>query len=91
MAPVLRHRDDRGERAHGAHPPTRARHPASPRHDRWLDRDETERLPVELLRPYESEGMEVYEANPLVNSVRNNGPEMMRAAANATEHGELPI
>jgi putative SOS response-associated peptidase YedK len=42
-------------------------------HDRWLDRDETERLPIDLLRPLESEGMEVYEANPKVN-VRNNGP-----------------
>ena len=60
-------------------------------YDRWLDRDETERLPLDLLRPYESDGMEVFEANPKVNSVRNNGPEMMRAAAKAAEDGELPL
>ena len=60
-------------------------------YDRWLDREETERPPLELLRPYESEGMEVSEANPQVNSVRNNGPEMMRAANKATEDGELPL
>ena len=33
-------------------------------YDRWLDREETERLPLDLLRPYESEEMEVHEANP---------------------------
>ncbi len=38
-----------------------------------------------------SEGMEVYEANPKVNNVRNNGPEMMKAAARAAEAGELPL
>jgi putative SOS response-associated peptidase YedK len=48
-------------------------------YDRWLDREETERLPVDLLRPYESEAMEMHEANPLVNNVRNNGPEMLKS------------
>ena len=60
-------------------------------YDRWLDREETERLPLDLLRPLESEEMEVYEANPKVNNVRNNGPEMMKAAARAAEAGELPL
>lgn len=48
-------------------------------YDRWLDREETERLPVDLLRPYESEAMDMHEANPLVNNVRNNGPEMLKS------------
>jgi putative SOS response-associated peptidase YedK len=60
-------------------------------YDRWLDRDETERLPLDLLRPYESEEMEMYEANPKVGNVRNNGPEMMRAALAAAQDGELPL
>ena len=60
-------------------------------YDRWLDREETERLPLDLLRPYESEEMEVHEANPKVGNIRNNGPEMMRAAAKAAENGELPL
>ncbi len=60
-------------------------------YDRWLDREETERLPLDLLRPYESEQMELYEANPKVGNVRNNGPEMMRAAVKAAEAGELPL
>jgi len=60
-------------------------------YDRWLDREERERLPLDLLRPYGSEEMEVYEANPKVGNTRNNGPEMMRAAAKAAEDGELPL
>jgi putative SOS response-associated peptidase YedK len=60
-------------------------------YDRWLDREETDRLPLDLLRPYESEDMEVYGANPKVGNIRNNGPEMMRAAAKAAEDGELPL
>src|SRR5579875_9987 len=60
-------------------------------YDRWLDREETERLPFDLLRPFESEEMEMYEANPKVNNVRNTGPELMRAAGKAAESGELPL
>lgn len=59
-------------------------------YDRWLDREETEHLPLDLLQPYESEEMELFEANPKVNKVPNNGPEMMRAAK-AAEDGELPL
>ena len=60
-------------------------------YDRWLDREETDGLPLDLLRPIESEEMEAYKANPNVGNVRNNGPEMMRAAAVATEDGALPL
>jgi putative SOS response-associated peptidase YedK len=60
-------------------------------YDRWLNREETEQLPIDLLRPFESEEMEVYEANPKVNNVRNNGPEMMKAAEKAAQEGELPL
>ena len=60
-------------------------------YDRWLDREETERLPLDLLRPLESDEMEMTEANPKVGNVRNNGPELMRAAAAASEAGDLPL
>ena len=60
-------------------------------YDRWLDREETERLPIDLLRPFESEEMEMYEANPKVGNVRSNGPELMRTAVRAAEAGELPL
>lgn len=44
---------------------------------RWLDREETERPPVDLLRPFDSEEMKATICNPLVGNVRNNGPEML--------------
>ncbi len=43
---------------------------------RWLDRSPAAPLPLDLLRAYESEEMSASAANPLVNNVRNNGPEM---------------
>jgi putative SOS response-associated peptidase YedK len=45
-------------------------------YDRWLE-SEPDRLPVDLLRPYESENMAASPCNPLVGNVRNNGPEML--------------
>jgi putative SOS response-associated peptidase YedK len=45
--------------------------------DRWLDREETERPPIDLLRPYESDEMETSLCNPAVGNVKNNGQEML--------------
>ena len=60
-------------------------------YDRWLDREETERLPLYLLKPHEPEEMEMYKANPKVDNVRNNGPEMLKKALEAAESGTLPL
>jgi putative SOS response-associated peptidase YedK len=49
-------------------------------YDRWLSREETEQLPVDLLRPFEAEGMERQKANAAVGNVRNNGVEMLNSA-----------
>ncbi len=59
--------------------------------DRWLDREETERLPLDLLRPLDSDEMTMFEAHPCVGDVRNNGPELLRKAAEAAEEGILPL
>jgi putative SOS response-associated peptidase YedK len=45
---------------------------------RWLSREEDERPPVDLLRPYDSDAMRRDACNPAVGSVKNNGPEMLR-------------
>jgi putative SOS response-associated peptidase YedK len=49
-------------------------------YDRWLSREVTDQPPIDLMRPYESEDMELAPANPLVGNVRNNGPEMLNSA-----------
>ena len=41
-------------------------------YDRWLERD-SERPPLDLLRPFESEQMVKWACDPLVGSVKNNG------------------
>jgi len=46
---------------------------------RWLEQD-SERPPVHLLRPFESEAMAASPFNPLVGNVRNNRPEMLNSA-----------
>jgi putative SOS response-associated peptidase YedK len=88
LAPVVCHRDERGKRT-GIHP----RMPVilhSRDYDRWLDREETEQPPLDLLRPFESEAMEMYKANLNVGNVRNSGPEMLRAER-AAEARELTL
>ncbi len=46
-------------------------------YDRWLDREPTEQPPIDLLRPFPADEMEMHPANPAVGNVRNNGPEML--------------
>ena len=60
-------------------------------YSRWLDRDETKRLPLDLLRPFDADAMVMYEANPKVNNARNNGPEMLRKALEMAQEGMLPL
>ena len=60
-------------------------------YDRRLDRGETERLPLDLLRPFDAAAMEMNLASLEVGNVRNNGEELMRAAVAAAEDGELPL
>lgn len=48
-------------------------------YDRWLSREETDQPPVDLLRPFEAEDMEMAPANQGVGNVRNNGPEMLNS------------
>jgi putative SOS response-associated peptidase YedK len=45
--------------------------------ERWLDRDNVDRPPDDLLRPYDADEMEMKPANPAVGNVKNNGPEML--------------
>jgi len=48
-------------------------------YDRWLNDYDEARPPLDLLRPFESEGMRMTPANRLVGNVRNNGPEMLNS------------
>jgi len=45
-------------------------------YDRWLDRADAERPPVDLLRPYEAAEMTAHEVDPRVGNVRNDEPSL---------------
>jgi putative SOS response-associated peptidase YedK len=48
-------------------------------YDRWLDRDEEERPPLDLLRPYDAGEMKACPVDPRVGNVRNNDPGLCEA------------
>jgi putative SOS response-associated peptidase YedK len=49
-------------------------------YERWLTDYDESRRPIDLLHPYEAEGMSMTPANRLVGNVRNNGPDMLNSA-----------
>jgi putative SOS response-associated peptidase YedK len=48
-------------------------------YDEWLDREETERPPLHLLRPFDPEAMQMLKAHPKIGNVKNQGPEMLNS------------
>jgi len=48
-------------------------------YDRWLSRDETERPPLDLLRPYDADKMEAHPVDPRVGNVKVNEPGLCEA------------
>jgi putative SOS response-associated peptidase YedK len=49
-------------------------------YDRWLSREVTDQPPLDLLRPYPAEEMEMHEANQAVGNVKNNSAELLNSA-----------
>jgi len=51
-------------------------HPSD--YDRWLDRDsDSDRPPLDLLRPFPADEMEAFEVSKDVGNVKNNSPELL--------------
>ncbi len=46
-------------------------------YERWLEHDQQDQPPVDLLRPCEADLMAAAPCNPKVGNARNNGPEML--------------
>jgi putative SOS response-associated peptidase YedK len=46
-------------------------------YDRWLEPENNDRLPVDLLRPYPAEEMTAWPVGNRVGNVRNNDPELL--------------
>ena len=48
-------------------------------YDEWLNREEVERPPIHLLRPFPDNALTIYSAHPKVGNVNNQGPEMLNS------------
>ena len=48
-------------------------------YDEWLNREEVERPPVHLLKPFPTNTMQIHSAHSKVGNVRNQGPEMLNS------------
>ena len=57
----------------------------------WLDPETDPGHALALLRPYPAERMELYPVAPLVSSVRNDGPELIRRQDRADSQAALPL
>jgi putative SOS response-associated peptidase YedK len=53
-------------------------------YERWLRRDDPERPPVDLLRPFESTMMHAWRVDAAVGNVKNNSPELLEPVAAQT-------
>ena len=53
-------------------------------YDRWLQRGDVARPPIDLLRPFESTAMHAWRVDAAVGNVRNNSPELLTPVAAQT-------
>lgn len=49
-------------------------------YDRWLQRGDPARPPLDLLRPFDSSYMKIWPVSPAVGSVKNNSAELLKPA-----------
>ena len=54
-------------------------------YERWLERGHVAQLPIDLLRLYGAEEMNMAKVNSKVGNVRNNGPEMLEGPDDEAE------
>ena len=54
-------------------------------YDRWLHGGDAAQPPLDLLRPFEADGMSAARVNPLVGNPNNNGPAMLTAPDDLNE------
>jgi putative SOS response-associated peptidase YedK len=67
-------------------------------YERWLRGGDVEQPPVDLLRPFDSEKMKVWQVGTRINSVRNNDSSLIEPSTDdvppvgrETEHGQMEM
>jgi putative SOS response-associated peptidase YedK len=60
-------------------------------YDRWLDVSDTQRLPIDLLRPYDASKMTAWKVDKAVGNAKNDSPELIEPASTTPNQvGEGP-
>jgi putative SOS response-associated peptidase YedK len=59
-------------------------------YQRWLQPDDANRPPIDLMRPYDAEEMTTWRADQRLNNVRNNDPSLIEPMEDRAE-GQLPM
>ena len=54
-------------------------------YDQWLQPNDPDRPPVDLLRPYDADKMTAWKVDKAVGSVKNDSPELIEPASAAAE------
>ena len=58
-------------------------------YQRWLEPGNEERLPIDLIRPFDSEKMKAWRVDRRVNNVRNNEPSLIEPVTDEAPPGEV--
>ena len=58
-------------------------------YERWLRRDDAERPPIDLLRPYDAAGMRAWRVSAAVGNTRNNAASLLEPVAAMAESPRL--
>jgi len=58
---------------------------------RWLESGDSERPPVDLLRPFDSDRMRAWRADERINNVRNTGPELGEPIPDDPDHPQFGL
>jgi putative SOS response-associated peptidase YedK len=56
-------------------------------YDRWLDVSDTQKLPLDLLRPFDADKMTAWKVDKAVGNVKNDRPELI----DRSESGPEPL
>lgn len=60
-------------------------------YDRWLDVSDAQRLPLDLLRPFDADKMTAWKVDKAVGNVKNDSPELIEPASATSEQSEHPL
>jgi putative SOS response-associated peptidase YedK len=58
---------------------------------RWLDVSDTQRLPLDLLRPFDVDKMRVWKVDKAVGNVKNDSPELIEPSLATPGQAEEPL